>query len=283
MSIVCLNGVLLSDEEARIPATDPGFLFGAGVYESLRVINGVGFLLERHYERLADSAARLGVTVPFHLDTLRYLVRQLEDANLLAEGHLCITLSRGGAGIEEDGEPNYLIQMLSATPLPPAYRATCAPSPRSAKSPLAGLHTTSALDLRLVHEEAWAQGFDEVLLLDDRGRLVEGASTNVFVMRGGRATTPPLRLGATPGVTRRFLVESLPGWGIPVREATLSLRDLETADEVFCTSALVGVMPISQVEGKSLGSAQAGTRTREIAAAYRRAQSEYVQTERARV
>lgn len=278
MSIVCLNGALLAAEEARLAATSPGLLLGAGIFETLRAVSGVGFLLERHYRRLALGAERLGIAVPFHLETLEYYVRRLEEANLREEGRLRITLLRPA---EEGGEPDFLIQLHPLAPQPASFRVTCGEFGRTPRSPLAGIKSTSYLDFLLLRESATRQGFDEILLLDERGRLLEGAASNVFLVRDGEILTPEVRSGILPGVTRGFLLEKLPEWGRAARERALTLDDLEAADEVFCSNAVIGVMPVSQIEDKPLCSTRPGAVSRELAAAYRRAVVEYVEKARA--
>ena len=281
MSIVCLNGALVPEAEALLPATDAGLLLGAGVFETLRAIHGVGFLLERHYARLSAGAERIGIPVPFHLETLEYYLRQLEEANLCDDGRLRVTLVRGRGG-EEQNEPNFVIQLLPLAPQPPAFRTTCATAGRAPHSPLAGVKSTSYLDYLLLREAAWKQGCDEALLLDDRGRLLEGSASNVFFVKGREIRTPDARGGILRGITRDYLLEQLSAWGYAAHETSLTLADLEAADEVFCTNAVVGVMPVSHVEGKALPSGQPGSLTRELAAAYRKAQAEYVAAARSR-
>ncbi|MBE7559391.1 aminotransferase class IV [bacterium] len=277
--IVCLNGGLIPEGEAVLGATHPGLLLGAGVFETLRAVWGVGFLLERHYARLAAGAERIGTSVPFGLEELAEYVRQLGEVNRCEEGRVRITLVRGREG-EGEARADFVIQVSPLGPQPAGWRATCAAAGRAAHSPLAGVKSTSYLDYLLLREGAVRQGFQEALLLDERGRLVEGAASNVFLVQHGRIATPEERTGLLPGITRGFLLENLAGWGWSVREATLSLADLEAADEVFCSNAVVGVMPVSHVEGKALGSLSAGSISRQVAAAYRQAREDYVEAAR---
>jgi branched-chain amino acid aminotransferase len=273
MSIGCLNGEMLEEEKALIPAATPGFLLGCGVFETVHVRSGTGFLIEHHYERLTKGAQRLGIDVPFSLMTLRRMISELSDANLRSPGRLRLTLTRG-ANIGDD--PIYLIQLLPFPALPASYRVTCGIHGRSAKSPLAGIKSTSYMDYLLAREEAIRQGFDEAALFSGHNCLMEGCTSNMFLIRQDEILTPPAKSGILCGVTRNYLMERLPEWGFAVREETLKLEDMEGADEMFCTNAIIGVMPVSHVEGKALNSLQEGSTTRQIATHYRRAFAEYI-------
>ncbi len=245
---VWLNGALVAEADARISPFDHGLLVGDGVFETLRVIDGVPFAVRRHLDRLAASAAGLGLTAP-PADELVKAMQEVVDAND-GVGRLRVTLTAGpgplGSG-RGGSAPTVLVTGGAPAQWEPSTAVVVAPWPRNERGALAGLKTISYADN--VRALAWAHERDasEALLANLAGNLCEGTGTNVFVALDGALLTPPLSAGCLAGVTRALLVELGVG-----REAEVPMGALADAEEMFLASSTRDVHPISHVDGRPL-------------------------------
>jgi len=260
---VWLNGRIVRGESAAVSVFDRGARDGGGLFETLRVYAGKPFAWERHMERLVLSAAELGFPVPPSPRRLREAVDEVLEACALSDAAVRITVTRGvaggrpvrtGAWVEaeplgsrlwpgtrqlhpEDGGPLGGRAVLSLTPFTPGFL---------------GRHkTTSRLAWDLAREEARAAGADEALLISPDGELLEGAASNVFVVRsGGDIYTPPLAAPILPGVTRATVLELCGPLGIIAHEAPIPLEMLRWAAEVFVTNSVQEILPLREVAGR---------------------------------
>jgi branched-chain amino acid aminotransferase len=245
---VWLDGRTLREDRALIPATDPGFLCGRGVFEVARAYEGVPFRLRDHLARMRRSARRFGIR--FRPPALEPAVRDLCRRNGAPDATVRITLSAGG---------RLLVTARRRRPLPASWyrrgaRILIAPWRRDPRAPLAGHKTLSYLENVLAHEEALRRGRADMITADPRDRLLEGCVTNLFLVIGSKLVTPSLRQNILPGVTRKVILEIH-----PAAERVVHRRELREADEVFLTNSLIEVLPVGRP----------GPVTRRIAAAYR--------------
>jgi branched-chain amino acid aminotransferase len=262
---VWLNGRIVRGDEAAVSVFDRGARDGGGLFETLRVYDGLPFAFERHMERLVLSAAELGFPVPPSPARLRKAVTEVLEASGLSDAVVRITVTRGvpggrpvrtGAWVEaepvgsrlwpgarqrhsDDGGPLGGRAVLSHAPFTPGFL---------------GRHkTTSRLAWDLAREEARAAGADEVLLLSTEGQVLEGSASNVFVVRaGGDIYTPPLSADILPGVTRAVVLELCSPLGIIVHEAPVPLEMLRWASEVFVTNSVQEILPLREVAGRAV-------------------------------
>jgi branched-chain amino acid aminotransferase len=249
VTTVWLDGKFLPERRALVPATDPAFLYGHGVFEVTRAYGGVPFRLRDHLVRMKHSAQLFGV--PFAVPDLEPAVRELCRRNRAPDAYVRITLSASG---------RLLVLVRPRRRLPSAWyrrgaEVMIAPWRRDPRAPLAGHKTLNYLENVRTHEEALRRGCADALYVGPRGELLEGCVTNVFLVRGGTLVTPRLGAGVLPGVTRKVVTEIE-----RVRERTVRLKELWKADEVFLTNALIEILPV----GKP------GPVTRRVAEAYRR-------------
>ena len=255
--IVWLNGALLDAKDARIDPRGQGLLFGLGVYDTLRTAGGQPLLLEEHRDRLADGAARLGLTAP-GAGQLAAAIAGLLAANHLSDARIRITLAGGTlAGmVPPPGAPQDCL--ITATPLSiikPSAALITVPWRRNERSPLAGIKFTACAENVLAQRSALAAGADEALFLNTRDELCEGAFSNVFLVDDGSVVTPPLASGCLPGVTRGIVIELCREAGIPCWERPVSGLSLFPAGpddystrcrrEVFLTSSIRGIQPVA--------------------------------------
>lgn len=255
-SFALLDGTLLPAEEARIPATCEGFLYGHGLFETIKVLSGRPVFLDRHHARLTAGTRALDLPYATGLDTLRDRLHRVIAANALTDGSVKVVVFAAGAQAGElvTARPGLYPESAYET----GFRLRTRPDAgRSVHKTLNYLGNIRA------RRAAQAAGFDEALFLSRNGRLLEGSATNVFVVRAGVALTPPLSARILPGVARAQVLALL--GPERAREAGLTRRDLDSADEIFVTNALLGVMPVGRVDGRTLAP---GPFTRALRAAY---------------
>jgi branched-chain amino acid aminotransferase len=277
--VVFLDGEVVELAHARVPITDRGLRYGDGVFEVLRTANGRPFLLERHLARLATGAAAIALSPPPAVAladaVLRATAALLATYPVAAEARLRILLSRGDAELSRrlaDAGPPRLVVIAEPLALPSddAYArgialATVARRMIAADALDPRVKSLAYLDRVLALEEARAAGAHEALRLAADGRVAECATANVFYVRGGTVTTPPADR-ALAGVTRGLVLELCAEAGLPTREHAPAPAELAAADEVFVTSAVKGVMPVSRLDEQPRA---IGPTTRQLMQRYR--------------
>ncbi len=250
---VWINGEMRASGDARVSVFDHGILVGDGVFETVKAVRGQAFALTRHLDRLAVSAAGLGLPEP-DLDAIRQGVLDLLTAAPDWElGRIRITFTSGvgplGSDRGSDG-PTAIVAAAPQAPFPATADVTVVPWPRNERGALTGLKTTSYGDNAKALEYAHERGGAEAIFGNLVGNLCEGTGSNVFLARGGRLITPPLSSGCLAGITRALVLEWSGG-----DEADVPLTDFATADEAFLTSTTRDVQPIRAVDGKILTTA----------------------------
>ena len=281
--IVYLNGTLIPRSQARMSVFDHGFLYGYGLFETMRAYHGTIFLLDRHLKRLLDSAAVIGLgTGPDSIDLTKACTDTLK-ANALQEARLRLTISRGEVasfpGSGSDVTPTVLVTATGYSPMPAqtydkGFKAGVSSFRRCSQSPLSRLKSTNYLLSVLARAEAEADGLDESLLLNERDFITEGSISNVFFVANSGLITPPVESGILPGITRQVAMELAGALGINVREVDIRLEDLGHFDEAFLTNSVMELIPLVEVRDKAgkfttIGSGKTGKITRRLMAAYR--------------
>jgi branched-chain amino acid aminotransferase len=251
--IVWLDGELMPLEAARISPLDHGLTVGDGVFETLRVYDGVPFAWRRHLARLHASADGLGLALPDTVE-LRDAARAVIDANGLREGRLRITVTGGPAAPGSSRADQTPVVFLVATALEPAGTTAdvvLAPWTRNEGGATAGLKTISyAANVRAL-AYAEARGASEAIFANTRGNLCEATGSNVFLVVDGELVTPPPSAGCLLGVTRGLLLELC----ADCFERDAPVEALAAADEAFLTSTTREVQPIAHVDGRALPAA----------------------------
>jgi len=274
-----VNGNVVPAEQARVSVLDNGFTFGDAVYETLRTYAGRPFHLDRHLERLRASAARLGFAAPFGDEVFARRLDELLARAGNEESYIRIILTRGEGDISYRFDrvqgPTLVMVVKPFEPPPerdyaegiPVVIASVRRNHPRALDP--AIKSNNLLNNILAVREGQARGAVETILLNDLGEVAEGASSNVFVVKGGWAATPPLAAGILSGITRRLVLDLCREAGVPAREETLLVADLFAADEVFITSTTKEAAPVRTIDGKPVGSGRPGPVHRRILQAYR--------------
>ena len=224
MTMIWLNGSLVDEREARVSPFDHGLLVGDGVFETLRVYDGVPFAWHRHAERLTHSARGLGLAVP-DLSELRDAGDAVLHANELRDARLRITVTGGPSPLGSErgnGGPTVIIAAGALKPWPLTERVVTVPWSRNERSATAGLKTISYAENVRALAVAHAAGAGEAIFCNTRDELCEATGSNLFVVDGGVVRTPPGDSGCLLGVTRALVLELCAELGLPAEETALA-------------------------------------------------------------
>lgn len=239
--------------EVRLSPGQAGLLNGCGVFTTMRIYDGRPFGFERHWKRLSKDACTLQLPMDFAPEAVLGDLRELIAANQVQDGCVRVYFIHNKIGIWKSDEPLPVTDLLMYTADRPVRvgpaDVTVRPHGRYAAHPLATVKVISWLHNVWMVEQAHQRGFEEAILLNERGEVAECTAANVFCVQGGRVRTPPLSAGCLGGVTREVLLEVAPQKGVDIRESTLTLEDLHQADEVFITSTTREVQPIRRIDG----------------------------------
>jgi branched-subunit amino acid aminotransferase/4-amino-4-deoxychorismate lyase len=251
---VYLNGRILSSDGGRISPLDRGLLYGDGFFETVRIEGGAPQRIERHLERLKASCCTAGFGDCVEFAAMKNGAEELIAANGVRRGRLRITLTRGvlpGVGTGPAESPTVLMQagQMDLPPLGEAEPIVLAVSPwrTNERSPIVALKRIGYQANLLALAEARDRGADEALMLNSVGQIAEGCISNIFLVQGGRVLTPALDCGLLPGIMRSIVLEACRAEGIQAEEGAYTIDSLQAADEIFCTNALRGIMPVKRV------------------------------------
>jgi branched-chain amino acid aminotransferase len=286
---VYVNGTIAPADQAVVPVYDHGFVYGEGVYETLRTYNRVPFLYHQHMRRLRQSAERLLLDVPFDDATLLTWIDQtVAAAGELDEAYIRVLLTRGVGDLTYDPKstptPTTVIIVKPLEPIPARVHEQgirislvemLRNHPRSV-NPV--IKSNNLLNNALAMQAAYRAGAEEGLMCNYRGELTECSQANFFMVRGGAALTPVSAAGLLEGVTRAFIFEMGRELGIDVREEVLLPKDLESADEMFITSTTRELSPVTNLDGRAVGSGQVGPVTRRLLQRYQQRAQELTRT-----
>lgn len=253
--LIFLNGRFVPEERAVISVLDRGFLYGDGLFETMRVFNRNPFFWNQHIERLQCGADFLKIKIPYSPESLREFMDELIAQNNMPDALLRLTLSRGVGprGYSPRGADSPTL-VMSLHPAPggaaPRWKLITASHRLPANEPLAQFKTCNKLTQVLARAEADAACADEALLLNTDGFVVEGASSNLFWVDDETICTPPLVAGILPGVTRAVVLEVCRLLSLQTREAQIVSRDLHGTDGVFVSLSSFGVVEARSLDGK---------------------------------
>lgn len=276
---VWIDGVQTGKEAARVSVFDRGFLYGDSVFETLRTYRGRPFALAEHMARLEESARRVWITLPVSAQDLASEVRKAASESPFEESYLRLMITRGvGAlGLDPGTAVAPLRVLLVGRLTPPApelYETGIAViSFETARAgdatQAAGAKIGNYLVAVLAHREAARHDAHEALIMDRAGRIIEGATSNIFWIMDGVLLTPPLDAGILAGVTRAHILLVAEELGLPVRQTVPEHADLLSADEVFISSSIRELLPVVKLDGKQIGSGRPGVLSRRLLAAFR--------------
>lgn len=264
MKEIWCNGEWLAADRYPGAAQDRGAVFGLGLFETLGASDGRPVFSDRHLSRIIESCARLGwlFAFPDFRETIIALLARNGLGNGRARVRLIVT---SGSGAHDDLAAGadrliWLAAFPAADP-PECLRMCLSPWPRNERSPLAGLKSACYAENLIALDHARRRGFQEAVFFNTVDKVCETASANLFIVKNGTVRTPSLASGCLPGVGRDVILDLCYSHGLRVEEADLEAGDLESADEIFLSSATRGPVPVSGFEERELA---IGPVTREL-------------------
>jgi branched-chain amino acid aminotransferase len=274
MMWIFLNDRFVEKEQARISVFDHGFLYGDGVYETLRAYEGRIFLMERHLARLRQSCDLIGLVPPIGDDAWMAIITEILGRNALKDAGLRLTISRGEGELGIDpalcASPTVVVIAKAFVPYPAGMReqgvrlqlVSVRRNPRSAQSPQ--IKSLSFLNNILAKQEAVQTGAYDALMLNMDGHVTECTTSNVFFVVNHRLHTPSVDCGILEGITREVVIDLAGDLGIEVEEGAYAPEAMLQADECFMTNTGLEVMAVSQIGEHSIGQGTCGPLTMEL-------------------
>jgi len=278
-SLVMLDGRIVGPEEARVSVFDRGFLYGDSVFETIRTYGGRPFELVAHVDRLERSARRVYIDLPVAPESIAREIERVVASAANPESYIRVMITRGSGdlGLEPD-EHVAPLRVVIVTPLrtppPQAYRSgirvvTFRTRRTVDATAAAGAKVANYLVSVLAMREAKATGAAEALVVDGDGCVVEGATSNVFALIGGRLVTPPEDAGILPGITRARLMEAARQLQLPLELRALPLEELRGAQELFVSSSIRELLPVVALDSTPIGAGVPGATTLKLLRRFR--------------
>ncbi len=250
------NDALLPIEKVRLSPGQAGLICGWGIFTTLRISRGEAFAYERHWRRLEKDAGITRLPMPYTAAKVRVHLHEVIRANKVTEGCARIYLVYNAVGFWQSDEKLPQVDLIIYSAGLPEHRETVRlalrEQGRHATSPMAGVKSISWLNNVWAVGEAVKEGFDEVVMLNERGEVAECTSANIFAVKNEKILTPPLNSGCLEGVTRGILMEIAPEAGVSVIEQTLRAEDLYSADEVFISSTNRNLISVGEIAGHQI-------------------------------
>jgi branched-chain amino acid aminotransferase len=269
MAKVFLNDKIVEDAEAHISVSDSGFLYGMGLFETMRCTGGKVFALDDHLARLFNSARELAINNPYDEKYVADAIEQTLEANNLTDARLRLTLTNGPMAQGDQGTATLLVTATRFEPYPDEYYqkgvgVVLTDFRQNAQDPIVKHKTTNyfsrLLALNIAHQKKAA----EALWFTTDGRLAEGCVSNVFCVKDSAVYTPGLETPVLPGVMRKTVCEVAKAESITLVEKDLTIKDLLAADEVFLTNVIMLILPVIAVEAHTVGDGKVGVVTKRL-------------------
>ena len=276
--IVFMNDRLVPENEARVSVFDHGLLYGDGVFEGMRSYSGRVFRLDAHIDRLWESAQAICLKIPLTKEAVAKAVNDTLAANGLTDGYVRLLVTRGAGTLGLDPnrtkDPQVIVIADTISLYPREHyekglRIVTAATQRTQAAALSPrIKSLNYLNNIMAKLEGLQAGCVEALMLNHKGEVAECTGDNIFVVRKGLLLTPPPDAGILEGITRGAVMELARSAGIDCREATLTRHDLYTAEECFLTGTAAEVIPVVEIDGRSIGTGRPGPVTAKLLAAF---------------
>jgi len=275
---VNINGEIFSPEDAKISVFDHGLLYGDGVFEGIRFYNNKIFKFDEHIKRLDESARHILLKLPMSIEEIKQETIKTIKAGKMKNGYIRLIVTRGigTLGISpykcEKAQLIIIVDVISLYPeelykngmeiitVPTQRNMSEAVSPR--------VKSLNYLNNVLAKIEAVNAGFEEAIMLNKYGFVAECTGDNIFIIKNGTLITPPAYMGALEGITRNVVMEIATEMNIPVKQRVMSRHDVFTSDECFLTGTAAEVIPVTKVDGRSIGDGKVGEITEKLRKAF---------------
>ena len=276
---IYIDGKYYDQRDAKISVFDHGLLYGDGIFEGIRAYNGRVFKLKEHIDRLFYSAKSILLALPMTHAQIMAAVVDACRRNRIRDGYIRLVATRGvgtlGLNPNRCRNPSVIIIADKIQLYPPALyqkgmEIITVPTVRNLHSALnPAIKSLNYLNNILAKIEATNSGCEEAIMLNSEGYVSECTGDNVFIVKEGHLSTPPLSAGALYGITRRVVMEMAAEAGLIVAEPNLTRYDLFNADECFLTGTGAELVPVVKIDGRVIGNGKPGAVTRKLVAQYR--------------
>ena len=277
--IIYIDGQLLPESQAKVSVFDHGLLYGDGIFEGIRFYNGRVFRLEQHIRRLYDCARAILLKIPLTPEEMIAATCATVRANGLRDGYIRLVITRGvgpmGLSPFKCPTPSVIIiadmiALYSEESYKTGLTMTTVATRRASHDILSPqVKSLNYLNNIMAKVEALQAGAEEGLMLNDVGLVAECTGDNIFILRDGMISTPPLTAGALDGITRGAVFEIAQELGIPIRERDFSRHDVFIADECFLTGTAAEVIAAVKLDGREIADGKPGAVTQRIIARFR--------------
>ncbi len=276
---IYIDGIFYPEADAKVSVFDHGLLYGDGIFEGIRFYNGRVFKFDEHLGRLWDSAKALCLTIPMSMAELEAATLETIRRNELTDGYLRVLVTRGvgnlGLSPERCKKASVIVIASTIQLYPPEKYAvgmemvTCSTRRCSPAALSPAVKSLNYLNNIMAKIEATHAGADEGLMLNEEGYVAECTGDNIFVIKQGEVTTPPISAGALRGITRQIVFDLCKELAIPIREANMTRYDVYTADECFLTGTAAEVIAAIRLDTRVIGDGKPGSLTGKIIARFR--------------
>lgn len=268
---IYLNGKFVDKEDAKVSVYDHGLLYGDGIFEGIRVYDGVIFKLKEHIDRLYDSAKSIILKIPHSKEEMEKIVVDTVKINNLRDAYIRLVITRGigDLGLDPEKCPEPTVFCI-AEPMKPllgdsgirVITSSIRRLPVDVLNP--AVKSLNYLNSILAKIQANYAGVDEAFLLDSEGYVAEGTGDNIFVVKNGVIKTPPLSSSVLKGITRDVVIDLAKDMGYSILEEKLTLHELYVADELFITGTAAELVPVIEIDGRVINNGNIGEITKSL-------------------
>ena len=268
---IFINGKISPKSKAKLSIFDRGFLYGDGLFETLRSYSGKVFMLNRHLDRLYNSAKIINLKIPINKAKMKMAIYRLLRVNKLKDAYIRLAVSRGEGRVGLDAtttqSSNIVIIAKKFYPYPgilykKGLNVAICNVKRNEGSVLSRIKSLNYLNNIVARIDAQKKGFNDAILLNNRGNVCCGAVSNVFLINKNTIFTPSLREGVLAGIVRELIIKIAPKNGFRVKETVITPTQLMGADEVFFTNTLMEILPVSKVNNRRIRDGKVGKKTK---------------------
>jgi len=279
MKRIWINGKFIDPDKAKVSVFDRGFMYGDGVFETMRGYAGRVFKLDRHLDRLFRSLDTIKIKHKYSKRYLHDAICKTLKTNRLSSAYIKLAVTRGegrfGISHKDIFSPNVVITAKDFEGYPgwmfDIGLSAVLTGVQNEESVISGIKTLNYLPYILARYDAKARGFDEAILTNTKGYITEGATSNIFIVKNNTLITPSETSGILPGITRGIIIEIAKKLKISVKEKLVTRRELLGADETFLTNSLAEVLPVTKVDSKRVGTGGVGDITKLLRISYQKA------------
>lgn len=269
--IVWINGKVVKKKEAKVSIFDHAYLYGDGLFETMRAYKGKVFRLDQHTRRLLTSSKILKIKIPYSVTFLKNIISKLTKKIKSESAYVRIAVTRGVGRIGLDPalcrKPNVILYLYSFRGYPASFyergaEVIISSIRRNNYSPLSNIKSNNYQNNILALMEAKEKGKDDAIMLNVDGFVSEATTSNIFIVKGKKLITPKISEGILPGITRAAIIEIAPELGLKVLQRRISISELKKAEETFLTNSIAEVRGVVGVNSVKIGGGKVGPVTR---------------------